>query len=131
MHSNVVADLFIFLLDRIMRNAQQIRRQIECFFDRSSAKLYTAKLLLGVCVSVHCIHLRTNVSPLIIWLSPASLHHKGIPQSVCAIYCQGPQIQIDPDRQADRSLILIRKIQKLEVMVENATASFFPVQNIM
>lgn len=34
-------------------------------------------------------------------IEPCQSRSQGIPQSACAIYCQGPKIQIDPDRHTD------------------------------
>lgn len=66
-----------------------------------------------------------NVSPLIIWLSPASLERKGIPQSASAIYCQGPKIQIDLDTQTDGEFLLATKIWKLGRQARRHYGNFY------
>lgn len=56
----------------------------------------------GECVSGNIVFARMRMCrPLIIWLSPASLRRRGFHSPPDAIYCQGPQIQIDPDTHAD------------------------------
>lgn len=41
------------------------------------SKISHSRAFSGECVGEHCIHLHVNVSPLIIWLSPASLDRRG------------------------------------------------------
>lgn len=59
-------------------------------------------------------------------IEPCQSRSQGIPQSACAIYCQGPKIQIDLDRHTDGVFFFpANKILKLEVQARRHLCNFF------